>query len=161
MIEHTDLLNTLAQIAVGILGFTGVVIALKHDTEEWTDMEKISFQALVTTTLTALIGALLPQVFAVIMNEPKAIWGAANIGIGLLHLANFISILLTVRKSKLDGASSNIKGLIDSLLGLVLILFHFLAGFGLTPWLEFILIVGVIQQLYIGTGNFLSLVRWG
>lgn len=161
MIEYTDLLNTLAQIALGILGFTGVVIALKHDSDEWTDLDKISFQALVTTTLTGLVGALLPQVISILIKEDITVWRYANLGIGILHLSNFVALWLTVRHSDVNFSNASVKGLVDSLIGVVFITCHFLAALGYLPLVEFILILGVIQQLYIGTGNFLVLVRWG
>ncbi len=67
--EYANLLNTLAQIALGTLGFTGVVISLKDNTEDWDVYKKIRFQALITTTLTALAGALLPQIISIEVSD--------------------------------------------------------------------------------------------
>ena len=33
-LEHSDLLNTLAQTALGTHGFTGVVVALNHSSDD-------------------------------------------------------------------------------------------------------------------------------
>jgi hypothetical protein len=164
MIEHSSLLLTLAQIALGVLGFTGVVIALKHETKEWTPLESISFQALVTTTLTALVGSLLPDMLSIVIADVSWVWRAANLGIGVFHLSNFTAMLIMVKKlGVINNGESRfpIKEIFDLILGPILILAHFLAFFGFIPWADFLLVIGVVQQLYIGMGNFLRLVRSG
>ena len=158
MIEYTDLLNTLAQIALGVLGFTGVVVALRQRTSEWTQLEKISFQALVTTTSTALVGAILPQVIAILVEDQLMVWKYANLGIGILHLSNFVAIMRRAAFADIGADKRGRKGIFDSLLGIGIIVGHFAAAFGILPYVEFMLIIGVIQQLYIGTGNFLWMI---
>ena len=158
--EHSDLLNTLAQIALGVLGFTGVVVALKHGSDDWDKYEKIQFQALVTTTLTALVGSLLPQIISIEAENNSLVWRLANLGIGLLHLANFSSIIYTVFKYKIKPERKEFKDVVDSIIGPVLIILHFVAAFGYIPWLELLLVIGVLQQLYIGISNFLVFISW-
>ena len=160
MIENTDLLNTLAQISLGTLGFTGVVVALKHDSADWNNIEKISFQALVATTLTALAGSLLPQIIDIALKDDFMVWRLANLGIGILHLTNFIAILFMAKKYNIETSQAKIKDIGDSFIGVTLIVFHLIAALGYIPWLQLLLVIGVLQQLYIGIGNFLKLVRW-
>lgn len=158
--EHSDLLNTLAQIALGTLGFTGVVVALKHSANDWDNYEKIRFQALVTTTLTALVGSLLPQIIGIECEDNYLIWRLANLGIGLMHLANFSSIVYTAVKYKIKPEPKGIKNLLDILIGSALIILHFVAAFGYIPWLKLLLVIGVLQQLYIAISNFLVFISW-
>lgn len=158
--EHSDLLNTLAQIALGTLGFTGVVVALKHSADNWDTHEKIRFQALVTTTLTALVGSLLPQIIAIESEDNFLIWRLANLGMGIMHLANFSSIIYTAVNYKLKPEFKSFKDIFDIVLGPALIVLHFIAAFGYIPWLQLLLVIGVIQQLYIGISNFLVFISW-
>lgn len=158
--EHSDLLNTLAQIALGTLGFTGVVVALKHSTDDWNNYEKIRFQALVTTTLTALVSSLLPQIISIATEDTSLIWRLANLGIGLMHLANFGSIIYTVMKYKIKPEFKGFKDILDAIIGPALIILHFVAALGYIPWLKLLLVIGVLQQLYIGISNFLVFISW-
>ena len=158
--EHSDLLNTLAQIAIGTLGFTGVVVALKHSSDNWDNYEKIRFQALVTTTLTAMVGALLPQIIAIATNNVSLVWRLANLGVGIMHLANFGSIIYFAFKYKIKPELRGFKDILDTIIGPSLIIMHFIAALGYIPWLKLLLVIGVVQQLYIGISNFLEFVTW-
>lgn len=158
--EHAALLNTLAQIALGVLGFTGIVVAFKHGDDDWTDYEKIRFQALVTTTLTAMFGALLPQTIAIATEDSSMVWRLANGGIGIMHLANFTAIIITAFRKKTRPAATSPKDWLDAIVGPSLIALHFTAAFGYIAWMELLLVIGVMQQLYIGISNFLFFVRW-
>ena len=158
--EHSDLLNTLAQIALGTLGFTGVVVALKHSSNNWDDYEKIRFQALVTTTLTAMVGSILPQIIVIATDNDPLVWRLANLGIGIMHLANFGSIIYLAFKYKIKPELRGFKDILDTIIGPFLIIMHFVAALGYIPWLKLLLVVGVVQQLYIGISNFLDFVSW-
>lgn len=158
--EHSDLLNTLAQIALGTLGFTGVVVALKHRADNWDNYEKIRFQALVTTTLTALVGSILPQIISIATENDFIVWRLANLGVGIMHLANFGTIVYSAYKYKVKPEFRNSKDIIDTLVGPALIILHFIAALGYIPWLQLLLVIGVVQQLYIGISNFLEFISW-
>lgn len=158
--EHADLLNTLAQIALGTLGFTGVVVALKHSSGNWDNYEKIRFQALVTTTLTAMVGAILPQIISIATANDVLVWRLANLGIGLMHLANFGSIIYSAYKFKVKPELRGFKDILDTIIGPTLIILHFIAALGYIRWLKLLLVIGVVQQLYIGISNFLEFITW-
>ena len=158
--EHSDLLNTLAQIALGTLGFTGVVVALKHSSDNWDNYEKIRFQALVTTTLTAMVGSILPQIISIATVNDNLVWRLANLGIGIMHLANFGSIIYSAFKFKIKPELRGFKDILDTIIGPSLIIMHFLAALGYIPWLKLLLVIGVVQQLYIGISNFLEFISW-
>jgi hypothetical protein len=159
-VEHSDLLNTLAQIALGTLGFTGVVVALKHSSDNWDNYEKIRFQALVTTTLTAMAGSILPQIISIATANDNVVWRLANLGIGIMHLANFGSIIYSAIKFKIKPELRGFKDILDTIIGPALIIMHFVAALGYIPWLKLLLVIGVVQQLYIGISNFLEFISW-
>lgn len=158
--EYANLLNTLAQIALGTLGFTGVVISLKHSADKWDIYKKIRFQALITTTLTALAGALLPQIISIEVDDTTMVWRLANLGIGIMHLGNLGPIIYKAYKEQLKPELRNFKDYIDTVVGPTLIALHFVAAAGHIPWLKLLLVIGVVQQLYIGIGNFLTIISW-
>ena len=158
--EHSDLLNTLAQIALGTLGFTGVVVALKHSSDNWDAYEKIRFQALVTTTLTAMVGSILPQIISIATDNESIVWRLANLGIGIMHMANFGSIIYSAYKYNIKPELRGFKDILDTIIGPCLIIMHFIAALGYIPWLKLLLVIGVVQQLYIGISNFLDFISW-
>ncbi len=84
----------------------------------------------------------------------------ANLGIGIMHLGNLGPIIYKAYKEKLKPELRNIKDYIDTVVGPTLIVLHFVAAAGYIPWLQLLLVVGVVQQLYIGIGNFLTIISW-
>lgn len=153
--EHADLLNTLAQISLGTLGFTGVVVALKQSLSKWDDYEKIWFQALITTTITALVGSLLPQIISIGSNDSNFVWRLSNLGIGIMHVSNLGAIIYKAKKNNIKVKFGSIKDMIDIVIGPILIVLHFLGALGYISWIQLLLVIGVCQQLYIGISNFL------
>lgn len=147
------LLSTLTQVAVALVGFTGVVAILGHRNQgTWTAGERLQLRVLVETSLTALFASLTPGLLLLALSSDELVWRLANLVLGALHLANFVAFLRRAR-----AASTTWGQRILGLSGIVTILAHFLAAIGVLPWLEFIFVAGLIQQLFIATHNFVLL----
>ena len=77
-----------------------------------------------------------------------------------MHLANFGSIIYSAFKFKIKPELRGFKDILDTIIGPSLIIMHFLAALGYIPWLKLLLVIGVVQQLYIGISNFLEFISW-
>lgn len=89
--------------------------------------------------------------FQAIDSEPT-VWRTANLFLGVLHLANLAAFLRRTRDAKPTASQ---KGLL--VVGIAMILAHFLTAGGLIPWYMVIFLVGLLQQVFIAALNFVLL----
>lgn len=147
------MLTTVAEVSVALAGFTGVVAVLgnrrKHD---WTPEERLQLRTLVETSLTALFASFAPSVLSLALQSESAVWRGSNLFLGALHLANLTAFLLRATDARPTASQ---KGLL--VVGIGLILAHFLAAAGLIPWYVLIFMVGLLQQVFIAALNFVLL----
>lgn len=147
------LLSVLTQVAVALVGFTGVVAVLGHRNQgTWTAGERLQLRVLVETSLTALFASLAPGLLFLALTSDVAVWRLSNLTLGALHLANFLAFF---RRAK--HAPTTWGQRILGLVGIATITAHFLAAGGVLPWLELIFVAGLIQQLFIASHNFVLL----
>lgn len=151
--EAESILTTVAEVSIALAGFTGVVAVLgnrrKHD---WTPEERLQLRTLVETSLTALFASFVPGVLFLVLESEPAVWKGANLFLGALHGANLTAFLLRAKDAKPTASQ---KGLL--VVGIATILAHFLASFGVLPWLDLVFILGLLQQLFIASLNFVLL----
>jgi hypothetical protein len=76
--ESTEILSTLAQIALGLVGFTGVVIALDHEPSEMNRVRAFRMNVLVFPSSGALFLALLPLVLNFLFVDTGELWKISN-----------------------------------------------------------------------------------
>ena len=151
--DTQSILATVAEVSIALAGFTGVVAALgnrrKHD---WTAEERLQLRTLVETSFTALFASFAPSIlFLAVASEP-AVWRSANLILGTLHLMNLVAFL---RRSKEAKPTASQKGLL--VVGVAIILAHFLASAGALPWYVLIFVIGLLQQVFIAALNFVLL----
>ena len=151
--DTQSVLTTVAEVSIALAGFTGVVAVLgnrrKHD---WTAEERLQLRTLVETSLTALFASFAPSVLYLVFSSEPAVWRSANLILGTLHLANLIGFL---RRAKEAKPTDSQKGLL--VIGIGMILAHFLASAGVLPWYILIFIIGLLQQVFIAALNFVLL----
>jgi hypothetical protein len=152
-LDTESVLSTVAEVSIALAGFTGVVAVLgnrrKHD---WTADERLQLRTLVETSLTALFSSFAPAVLFLVFSSEPAVWRGANLFLGALHLANLVAFL---RRAKDAKPTSSQKLLL--VIGIALILAHFLAFAGVLPWYALIFIIGLLQQVFIAALNFVLL----
>jgi len=147
------LLSTLTQVAVALVGFTGVVAVLGHRNQgTWTSGERLQLRVLVETSLTALFASLTPGLLFLGLSSEVAVWRLANLVLGSLHLTNFVAFLRRAQAAPTTWGQRILRPV-----AIMTILAHLLAAIGILPWLEFIFVAGLIQQLYIASHNFVLL----
>ena len=151
--SYTDTLNTLAEIAITLIGFSGIVIIFGNRfTRGLTPKEEVQFFALLATPLTALFCSFIPTLLSTILDDSEFIWRLSNAILGVLHLANISYFVF-----KLTHAT--ISQIILMVGGFIMISVHLLASVNIIPFQEFVFILGLLQQLSIGVHNFILLFR--
>jgi hypothetical protein len=152
-IQHIGSLHTIAQVAMALIGFSGIAIIFgERASSKWTPEEIISFYALIAPSFTAFICSFVPILLSTLTTDITLIWKISNGILGIFHAQNFLNFLYKARNAKQSRGQ-----IVNGILALGFIASQFLAAFGILPWLEFIFLLGLIQQLYIGILNFLLL----
>ena len=145
-----SILTTVAEVSIALAGFTGVVAVLgNRRNHDWSPEERLQLRTLVETSLTALFASFAPSVLFLVLTSEPAVWRSANLFLGALHLANLVAFL---RRTTDARPTTSQKGLL--VIGIAIILFHFLAAGGLVPWYILIFVVGLLQQVFIAALNF-------
>lgn len=152
--EYVGTLHTVAQIAIALIGFSGIVITFGKRAAKWSAEESMRLYALLAPSFTALFCSFVPILLAIEISSADAVWRLSNAVLGVLHAANLGWFLVNRW-----GATATIGQRANGAFGMVVIAAHALAALALIPWYEFVFIFGLLQQLYIGVHNFLLLFR--
>lgn len=99
--ESFESLRSMAEIAVSLTGFTGIVVALgrrSHGT--WTKLELLRLQMLLVTSLAVLFLSLFPLALSGLNIPISRIWLTSNSTMAALHLLGLL--VFGIRAEKLD-----------------------------------------------------------
>ena len=84
---HGELLQTLAELSITLVGFTGIVAVLGRRGEgEWSRIERAQLESLLSAGFCGVVFALAPLVVASAELEEPTIWRAGNAVAGVAHL---------------------------------------------------------------------------
>jgi hypothetical protein len=98
--DYAATLQLLAELAVAVLGFSGVVAVLgRRSAGEWTRLDRMRFFAMVRLTVIVLVLAVLPLPFHFAGLSGEATWGWCS-GIAA------VGVILNLAVASLDGALS-------------------------------------------------------
>ena len=151
--DTQSILTTVAEVSIALAGFTGVVAVLgNRRNHDWSPEERLQLRTLVETSLTAMFASFVPAVLFLALDSEPAVWRSANLFLGALHLANLVAFLRRTTDAKPTASQ---KGLL--VIGIAMILAHFLTAAGLIPWYVLIFLVGLLQQIFIAALNFVLL----
>ena len=114
--------------------------------------ERLQLRTLVETSFTAVFASFAPSVLYLVFTSEPAVWRSANLILGTLHLANLGAFLRRAKDAK-PTASQKILLVI----GIAVILAHFLASADVLPWHVLIFVIGLLQQVFIAALNFVLL----
>ena len=153
MFDPESTLSTIAEIAVALAGFTGVVAVLgSRRDHDWSPEERLQLRTLVETSLTALFLSFAPSVLGQVMASEAAVWRIANLLLGATHLAFISRFFVRTQVAKPTGGQLALLAT-----GFSAIVAHFLAAAGLLPWYVAIFILGLLQQIFVAAFNFVLL----
>ena len=93
-----EFLTTIAEIAVALIGFSGVVTILgRRHKGRWQSDELLQLRTLVEPSICALFGALLPGTLVLIVDNSGLLWRLSNAILGLFVLIALVLFLLRTR----------------------------------------------------------------
>lgn len=99
--EESETLRTLAEVAVALTGFTGIVAVLgRRAGGEWSPLELLRLRMLLETSLGVLFLSLLPVLLLTLRPSQETLWRVSNSLQGLLHLGG--ALVLYRRVSRLE-----------------------------------------------------------
>ena len=93
-----DTLMTFAELAIALIGFSGVVTALRRTREgKWTRSELLQLRALVEPSLIVLGGALTPIAIQLVISDEQLVWRISN---GFLFSVGTLGLILFLRRDR-------------------------------------------------------------
>jgi hypothetical protein len=152
-LEEIGTLNTIAQVAIALIGFSGIVLVFgERSSSKWTPEESLSLYALVAPSLTAFFCSFVPIIIFALTTDTVMVWKISNAILGVAHLANLAFFMMNPVKAKITTGQK-----INAVLGILIIFSHFLVVIEVLPWAVSIFIFGLLQQIYISVHNFILL----
>lgn len=150
-------LTSIAEIAIALAGFTGLVAAFRQRTGEWTYEERYRIRLLLVLTFDIVGCALLPFAISGVTSDPNLIWGIPLIGFGAVGLGIIADTIRQIVLKKVEFAFRNVIRA-NLVIAFVLLPAMMLNGFGLvyspSPAL---LVLGFIWALILGGTVFLAM----
>lgn len=103
IVEESETLRTLAEVAVALTGFTGIVAVLgRRAGGEWSPLELLRLRMLLDTSLGVLFASLLPVLLLTLHPSRESLWRVSNSLQFLLHLGG--AVVLYLRVSRLEAS---------------------------------------------------------
>lgn len=91
--QSTDILSTIAEIAVALAGFSAIVVMLNSKPiREWDDTDRLNLRLLIQVSAFTIFFALLPSILIASLKEPE-VWKYGLWAYGLLHILDVSSFL--------------------------------------------------------------------
>lgn len=96
--QSANLVLTLAQLAIGLAGFTAIIVALNpKPIREWLVSDQLNLRVLVQVSFLALFFCVLPYVLAVSL-APDDVWFYGLAAYGIIHVFDVSSFLINTTK---------------------------------------------------------------
>lgn len=92
-----EIFQTFAEISIGILGFTAIVIMFRSNHSKWNNY---MYRGMIGHSIMALISSILPFILEAYHCVPTTIWTACSIILGIITGTQGIAILIGDKDSK-------------------------------------------------------------
>ena len=94
--QSTGLLFTIAQIAVGLVGFSAIIVTLNpQPIRQWDDTDRLNLRTLIQVSILVIFFSLLPPLLSIPF-ENHLVWLFALWVYGLVHIADVSFFLMNV-----------------------------------------------------------------
>lgn len=145
-----DFLFTIAEIAVALIGFSGIVTVLGRRAKgDWKTEEKVRLLALTEPSAIALAGSLFAAALLIVLPNEDLLWRISNGTVLTMHLIAFTAYM---KRSK------HAEKLLSQKLMAVLAVFIFIALasslLNVNPYHEFTFALGLLLGIAVGVFNF-------
>jgi hypothetical protein len=165
VVEAFENLRSMAEIAVSLTGFTGIVVALgRRSHGAWTKLELLRLKMLLVTSLAVLFLSLLPLALSGLNFNELKIWLISNPAMAGLHLSALL--IFGLRARRLDVGKWTPREKKEELfftaitlpvsLGLIVCQFAFACGY-LNGYGFFLFYIGLIYLLLLSALHFVLL----
>lgn len=154
--EIEEAVFTIAEIAVALAGFTGIVVVLGSRGDVWDDSEILRLHTLLRASLSALFCSFVPLVVTEIGLEAVGVWELSALIIGSVMAVNLV--IFGVRSR---GTVLPLSQRMYFVGGAVISLGLFSAAAGVLENGSLAVLVGLLWQLFIAAQNFVQLLVSG
>ncbi len=88
--EAEGILTTLAEVAIAIAGFSGIVVALQNRTVDWSETDKLRFSALLQVSFESVFFSFVPIVLYLMHPSEPFVWRWSS-GLWLVYIACIVA----------------------------------------------------------------------
>lgn len=126
MLNPSDILGTIAEIAITLAGFTGL-IAVFRPHRPWSGQEVTRLQTIVAACFACMSAALLPFALAGFSEDPRIVWGLPLAAFAVMQIGILAYLYLRYRQRTFrpSGVVSRVVLGADTLVSLVFLLAAF------------------------------------
>ena len=153
-----DSLFSIAEISIGLAGFSGLVAAfVQHSGQSWRADQKTRIVLLIVLSFGTIVAALAPYALSGLSSAPALVWGLPMIGFSVLCmiLLGYWVTLARRHQFKLQFPLVSIPILTGATALQVLVL---LSGLGcVVPYSPAVFVLGFLSVLVFGANVFLAL----
>jgi hypothetical protein len=150
MVLSEEVLMGFAGVAVALIGFSGVVMALgRRGHGQWSPPELLQLRTLVEPSIIVLFAAFVPSILALVTDDVELIWRTAN---GVLFIGNGLGVGAFLRRGSRGTILLSQKVMaVVALAIMVAMLLSSLGYFGLGP---FTFALGLLHSVLASVHNF-------
>jgi hypothetical protein len=159
-IDVSSALLTLAQVAIGLAGFSAILVALSGKPHQWTPVDAFRIRNILAFTFQSVFLSLVPLVLALFSLPESMVWKVSLLIITIATLGNVLLVLIGVyRLSRPERAV--LKAVVVSTVTAILFAaaaVELLAAFGIVRPAPAVFFLGLVVLLGISTvlvGRFL------
>lgn len=148
-----ELLQTIGEVAVALVGFSGVVAVLGHRGRgSWSPAELLQLRTLVEPGLVALFGSLLPGTVRLAFESEAMVWRLSSATLALLGVAGVVAFVARSR-----SATTTHGQRVLLVLAVLAVGAQMLAAAGVLVQYELVFVLGLMLALVVAAYNFLLL----
>jgi peptidoglycan/LPS O-acetylase OafA/YrhL len=155
-----DALLSIAEIAIGLAGFSGLVAAFgQRPGHSWKDDQKTRIVFLVILSFAMIIAAILPFALSGINDSPALIWGLPMVAYSVVALTLLVYWIVLARRRNYS-LQFPVMSLVIILIAAGLQVLAGLSGLGLIfPFSPVIFVFGLLAILLFSANMFLALLH--
>jgi len=153
-----DALFSIAEISIGLAGFSGLVAAfVQQSGHSWRADQKTRIVLLIVLSFGVIVGALTPYALSGISEAPELIWGVPMVAFSVLCIGLLVYWVVVARKQRFALVFPFVS--IPILIGATsLQVLAFLSGLGfVVPYSSTVFVFGLLSVLVFGANMFLAL----
>ncbi|MFT5501525.1 MAG: hypothetical protein ACI88G_001662 [Woeseiaceae bacterium] len=156
MFETPNILETIAEVAIAITGFTAIAAVFRRRQASWSSKERLHFLILIRTSIIVLFFSFVPWLLGQIEITPDMAWRASC---GLFGVAQLADVSWYMRNAA-DTPTTKGQSIL-AMLGFANVGVQFLAAAGGIAQVQLVFVAGLILLLYVSIHNFVLLLVVG